>query len=78
MTDIDHLTERQQIASEFLAFVDRKRLSEVRRDALRSHADAALTDPNIAAAVLGCLRYRREHGVGRPVTKLVALRGGGQ
>lgn len=75
MTDWDHLTERQQIALDFLAAVEDKRRHHVRRDALTAYADQALTDPNIAAAVRNCLRYRREHGTGgRPAVRLEVVR----
>jgi hypothetical protein len=70
----DGLTERQDIALRFLALVEDKRFAEVRRDALRAYADEALANPNIAEAVRNCLRYRRENGVGRPVTKLRSIR----
>lgn len=71
---IDGLTEAQDIALRFVALVDEKSFAEVRRDALRDYADQALANPNIAEAVRNCLRYRREHGIGRPVTKLRSLR----
>lgn len=74
MTDFDHLTERQQIALQFLGIVEDKRIHEVRRDALRDYADQALSDPNIAEATRHCLRFRRENGVHRPVTKLRSIR----
>lgn len=70
-TDFDALTERQQIA---LAFVERKRLHQVRRDALRAYADTALRDADIAAAVRNVLKYQRENGVNRPVTKLRSVK----
>ena len=70
----DGLTERQDYALRFLALVEDKRFAEVRRDALRAYADQALADPNIAEAVRHCLRYRREHGIGRPVVKLRSVR----
>lgn len=72
---IDGLTEAQDIALRFLALVEDKRFAEVRRDALRTYADQALANPHIADAVRNCLRYRREHGVSRPVTKLRSIRG---
>lgn len=74
MSDYDHLTEPQQIALSFLALVEEKRLAQVRRDALADYADQALSNPNIASAVQACLRFRREHGVKRPVTKLRSIR----
>ena len=78
MSDWEHLTERQQIALDFLALVERKRRHQVRRDALAAYANRALADANIATAVRNCLRYRREHGIGgRPVVALRVVGGKG-
>lgn len=74
MRDLDALTEPQQLALEFLAMVNRTSVAEVRRDALRHYADDHLNDPVIAELVRLCLRYRREHGVHRPVTNLRSIR----
>lgn len=69
------LTERQEIALDFLAIVEGCSRAEMRRRAVAAYADQLLTDPLIAGAVRNCLSYRREHGVGgRQVTVLRSIR----
>lgn len=68
------LTETQQLALEFIAVCSRVSVAEVRREALRSYAEDLLRDPLIGDMVRNALRYRREHGVHRPVTTLRSIR----
>lgn len=68
------LTERQQLALEFIAVCSKVSVAEVRRQAMRDYVEDLLTDPLIADMVRNALSYRREHGVHRPVTNLRAIR----
>lgn len=69
-----YLTERQRIALDFLALVDRKTGAEVRRDALAAYADKALADADVQCAVDAALSYRRKHCISRSVTVLRGVR----
>lgn len=68
------LTERQELALGFLALVEDRSLADIRRQAIADLADELLTDPLFTDAVRSALRYRREHGVGRPITNLRSIR----
>lgn len=68
------LTERQEAALRFVALCDRRSYADVKRQAISDYADQLLADPLIAGAVRNVMRYRREHGIHRPVTVLRSIR----
>lgn len=68
------LTERQEAALRFAALCQRRSLADLKRQAISDYADQLLTDPLIADTVRNILRYRREHGIHRPVTVLRSIR----
>lgn len=68
------LTERQDAALRFVALCDRRSLADLKRQAISDYADQLLADPLIADTVRNILRYRREHGIHRPVTVLRNIR----
>lgn len=68
------LTERQDLALRFEAIVEDVTVAEVRRRALAAYADQLLDNPNVAIAVRAALHYRRENGIGRPITTLRSIR----
>jgi hypothetical protein len=69
------LTEKQELALRFEALVERVGVAEIRRRALAHYADELLRNEHVRAGVLAALRYRREHGVHRPVTTLRSIHG---
>lgn len=68
------LTERQELALKFEALVEGVTVAEIRRRAIADYTDLLLDDPNCALFVRAALSYRREHGIGRPVTALRSIR----